>query len=273
MTRERMRHLTPSRAHQHAALFALLTGCSTLPPVLTPVRIADRGIAPLARTAEVRLSPTVYYEQERHPDENSAAQMTFDVHDIALRPNFFAAFAFTDSFAWVLPGAVLWSPVVEREYGFWLTLGGGVYGFGFGSNVVRVTDVVGVWAKRRFGSAFWLSGGLATFHNYESDDRWPACADRACRNERPERPPEHWVRLIPGIEGGVQLAEAWAITVLADYDHSVIGGVISHARLRTDLVLVPTWWLDLAVHGGINIHEREPTHVDPLVGFTVTARW
>jgi hypothetical protein len=246
----------------YAVLLALVGGC-TLPPVLTPVRIADRGLAPLARTAEVRLSPTVYFEQERRPFEDNTAQLRFDQHDIAVRPNLFAGFAFTDSFTMLLPAGVLWSPVVQLERGLWVTLGGGVYGFAFGSDGVAVTDAVGVWAKRRFGSAFWLTGGIAAFHAYDSNEREPV----------DERRPKNVIWLIPGVEAGVQLADPWALTLLADYGHDLIGDVVPYSRLRTEIVLVPVWWIDLGVHGGLYLHARESLHVDPLVGFSATWRW
>jgi len=257
-----MRGLTPRAARALPGLLAFWAGCS-LPPVLTPVRIADRGPAPLARTAEMRVSPTVYFEQERLPSEESTARLTFDDHDIALRPNLFAAFAFTDSVTMVIPAGVLWSPIAQPERGQWLTLGGGVYGFSVGSDGVSLTNALGAWAKRRFGSAFWWTLGVAALHSYYSGDREPV----------EERLPENLVWLIPGVEAGVQLADPLALVLLADFGRELGRHLLDRSRLRAEIVLVPVWWIDIGVYGGIYLHEREPRHADPLVGFSVTGRW
>jgi hypothetical protein len=242
------------------AALALLAGC-TLPPVLTPVRMADRGLAPLARTAEVRIDPSVRFEQQRLPSEENA-ELLFEIHDIAVRPNLFAAFGFTDSFAWLIPGGVLWSPVVQPDCGQWLTLGGGVYGFGFGSDGAALSDALGIWGKRRFGAHFWGTVGIAAFHDYSSF-------------HDPEEEPSsrHNLAVIPGVEAGVQLADPWALTLVGDHGFGLIGQRADYSRLRAELVLVPVWWIDIEVHGGIYRHERESLHVDPLVGFGVAGRW
>ena len=250
------------------AVLALATGCAP-PPVLTPVRMADRGPAPLARTAEVRVSPSLYFEQERRSFEHDAAQLTFDGHDIAVRPNLFAAYAFTDSLTFVLPAGLLWTPVRQPECGRWLTLGGGVYGFAVGSSYLSMNDAVGVWGKQRFGGDFWLTGGLAVSHVYNSNERESDDGD----DEDDERTAKNVVRLIPGVEAGVQLADAWSVTLLADYGHELLADVSNYSRIRSELVLVPVWWLDLGLHAGIYVHTREPLHVDPLIGFAATGRW
>ena len=248
-------------------LLALCTGCS-LPPVLTPVRIADRGLAPLARTAEVRLSPTVYFEQKRRRSDltgvqESPSELRLDFHDIAVRPNLFAAFAFTDAFTLVIPAGLLWSPVVEPERGQWLTLGGGVYGFSISSNRVTLASALGAWWKHRFGSAFWLTVGIAAYHTYDS----------LARERIEQRLNDHLVWLIPGVEAGAQLADPWAITLLADHGRELSGDLLGYSRFRAELVLVPAWWIDIGVHSGVYLHEREPLHLDPLVGGSVTGRW
>jgi hypothetical protein len=229
--------------------------------------MADRGPAPLARTAEVRLSPTVYFEQEQAADEGSAAQLRFDWHDIAVRPSLLATYAFTDSFALVVPGGVLWSPVVQPDQGWWLTVGGGVYGFAFGfgsgSDYLQLTNAAGVWVKRRFGPAFWLTGGAVLFHLYYSQEREPE--DGPSGN--------NFVSLVPALEAGLQVTEAWAVTLLADYGYELLHGSSGYTRLRLEHVFVPVWWIDLGVHGGVYVHPRDQLHVDPLIGLTVTARW
>jgi hypothetical protein len=238
-----------------------VSGC-TPPPILAPQRMADRGLTPLARTAEVRLSPTVYLEQRRLSDEH-ASDLTIEVNDIAVRPNFFAAFAFTDSLALLLPLGVLWSPAVQVDRGLWLTMGGGVYGFAFNSGGdVQLNDAIGVWAKRRFGSDLWLMGGVAAWHTYDST-----------ASEDSDATDEHWLWLIPGVEAGVQVTKAWAVALLADYRHGLLDGEPRYSRLRLEHILVPVWWIDLGVHGGVYLHAREDLHLDPLVGFTVTGRW
>lgn len=244
------------------ALYGIVAiGCA-LPPVLTPQRIADRGPAPLARTAEVRISPTVYFEQRPFPSEDGTAHLEFEANDIATRPNVFAAFAFTDSLTMVLPLGVLWSPLVQAERGFWLTVGGGVYGFGVSGGDVQLTDAVGVWAKRRLGSDFWVMGGLAVWHTFDNtaaDDEYA--------------PRDNYLGFIPGVETGVQVIDAWAVAFLVDYQYDLIDGGPGYSRLRIEHVLVPIWWIDIGVHGGIYLHAREDLHADPLVGFTVTGRW
>ena len=79
--------------------------------------------------------------------------------------------------------------------------------------------------------------------------------------------------VIPGVEAGVQAANRWAITLSADYGQELIHDAVGYSRFRVEHVFAPAWWIDLGVSGGIYLHERRTMHVDPLVGFTVVARW
>jgi hypothetical protein len=246
---------------QRAILLLILSSCAA-PPVLTPVRIADRGPAPLARTVELRVSPTVHFEQERGPAED-ASNLTLDAHDIAVRPNLFLSYAFTDALALVIPAGLLWSPIVQPQRGRWLTVGGGIYGFAFSGERVSMTNALGVWAKERFGNDVWLTGGVALFHVYDS----------GLRGDSAGRTSDHFVTLIPGLEVGVQLMDNLALALLADHAQAPLGDSRGYSRVRAELVLVPAWWIDLGAHAGFYVHRRDSRHLDPLVGFTVTGRW
>ena len=242
-----------------AALLALAVGCAA-PPVLTPTRIADRAIAPLARTAEVRLYPSIQFEQRRSPNRG-ARRVNLDLNDRALHPNPIVTYAFSDHVAWALPGALVWSPIVDAERGYWLALGGGVQGFGFSADHTTITSFAGVWGKHRTGPA-WITLGLALTYNYNreigdrSHDGW---TDRS-------------TTLIPGAELGLQSGDHWALAMQIDHGIS-LSGDIPYSRLLAGVMVVPVWWLDLGLYSGGYVHRYPDAHFDPALAFSAAARW
>ncbi|HET6331884.1 MAG TPA: hypothetical protein VFG30_01660 [Polyangiales bacterium] len=243
-----------------AVLLALAAGCAA-PPVLTPTRIADRSIAPLARTAEVRLYPSVQFEQRR-PPYRAARRVSFDLNDRAVHANPVVTYAFSDRLALVIPGALLWSLVVDPEQGYWLTLGGGIQGVGVARDYTTVTSFAGIWGKHRSGPT-WITLGLALMYNYYREG-----ADR-----RQDAWSDHSTILIPGAELGLQSGDHWALSIQVDHGISLGGDRIPYSRLLAGVTVVPVWWLDLGLYSGGYVHRYPDSHFDPALALSVAARW
>jgi hypothetical protein len=241
-------------------LLALAVGCAA-PPVLTPTRIADRAIAPLARTAEVRFYPSLQFEQRRSR-YRGARRVNLDMNDRAVHANPAITYAFSDHLALVIPTALLWSPVVDPERGYWLTLGGGIQGFGFTEDRTTVTSFAGIWGKHRSGPA-WITLGLALMYNYNryyGDRTYEAWSD-------------HSKILIPGAELGLQSGDHWALSIQVDHGISLGGDTIPYSRMLAGVTVVPVWWLDLGLYSGGYVHRYPDRHFDPALALSVATRW
>ena len=184
------------------------------------------------------------------------------MNDRAVHANPLVTYAFSDHLALVIPTALLWSPVVDSERGYWLTLGGGIQGFGFAADHTTVTSFAGIWGKHRSGPG-WITLGLALMYNYYRED-----ADRV-----QDAWSDHSTTLIPGAELGLQSGDHWALSIQVDHGISLGGDMIPYSRMLAGVTVVPVWWLDLGLYSGGYVHRYPDPHFDPALAFSVATRW